>query len=396
MTAAALGSAAPLLLCAGAHAATSRRLSSFDDRIGALLAQMTLDEKLGQMTQAELGKLEHEDDVERYFLGSVLSGGDADPPTGNGMRDWQQTIDAVARAQRANAPQDPDPLRRRRGARPQQRRGRDAVPAQHRPRVHARRRARRGRGACHCARDARDRRAVDFRAVHRGAARRALGADVRGVRRGSRGRRGARRGRGARLPDAGLGLSASGARVREALHRRRRHDIPGAAAGQPRGAARSGRHARRRGDAAQDPSAGLRRGSQRGRRLDHGVVQQLERREGFRDPPAVSRDPEGRARLRRVLDLGLLRDRPDRRRLQDRRDDLDQRRNGHGNGACGLCALHRDAAFAGRGRSRAARADRRRGHADPAREGGDGAARRAPLAGFRSRARARVRIEEAS
>ena len=56
---------------------------------------MTLDEKLGQMTQAELGKLEHEDDVERYFLGSVLSGGDADPPTGNGMRDWQQTIDAL-------------------------------------------------------------------------------------------------------------------------------------------------------------------------------------------------------------------------------------------------------------------------------------------------------------
>jgi len=95
LTAAALGSAAPLLLCAGARAATSRRLSSFDDRVGALLAEMTLDEKLGQMTQAELGKLEHEDDVERYFLGSVLSGGDADPPTGNGMRDWQQTIDAL-------------------------------------------------------------------------------------------------------------------------------------------------------------------------------------------------------------------------------------------------------------------------------------------------------------
>ena len=96
LTAAAIGSAAPLMLrLAGAYAATPRRLSSFDDRVRPLLAQMTLDEKLGQMTQAELGKLEHEDDVERYFLGSILSGGDADPPTGNGMRDWRQTIDAL-------------------------------------------------------------------------------------------------------------------------------------------------------------------------------------------------------------------------------------------------------------------------------------------------------------
>jgi beta-glucosidase len=102
LTTAVWGSAAPLLFRLGsAPAAAPVRLSSFDARVRPLLAQMTLDEKLGQMTQAELGKLEHEDDVERYFLGSVLSGGDADPPTGNGLRDWQQTIDAViARSQR--------------------------------------------------------------------------------------------------------------------------------------------------------------------------------------------------------------------------------------------------------------------------------------------------------
>jgi beta-glucosidase len=94
---AAFGAAAPLAFVLGrrAHAAAPARLSSFDARARPLLAQMTLDEKLGQMTQAELGKLEHEDDVERYFLGSVLSGGDADPPTGNGVHDWQQTIDAL-------------------------------------------------------------------------------------------------------------------------------------------------------------------------------------------------------------------------------------------------------------------------------------------------------------
>jgi beta-glucosidase len=88
------GAAAPRLFRLGsARAAAPARLSSFDARVRPLLAQMTLDEKLGQMTQAELGKLEHEDDVERYFLGSVLSGGDVDPPTGNGLGDWSRAID---------------------------------------------------------------------------------------------------------------------------------------------------------------------------------------------------------------------------------------------------------------------------------------------------------------
>jgi len=58
---------------------------------------MTLDEKLGQMTQAELGRLVNEDDIERYFLGSVLSGGDADPPGGNGVAAWTNAIDGVIR-----------------------------------------------------------------------------------------------------------------------------------------------------------------------------------------------------------------------------------------------------------------------------------------------------------
>src|SRR5881394_219910 len=94
LTAAAVGSVAPLVFVLGsARAASPVRLSSFDVRVRPLLKQMTLDEKLGQMTQAELGKLEHEDDVERYFVGSVLSGGDADPPTGNGLSDWSRAID---------------------------------------------------------------------------------------------------------------------------------------------------------------------------------------------------------------------------------------------------------------------------------------------------------------
>jgi beta-glucosidase len=69
-------------------AARPPRLSAHDATVNALLAQMTLDEKIGQMTQAEQHQLKDERDVENYFLGSLLSGGDSDPPT-NSFEDWR-------------------------------------------------------------------------------------------------------------------------------------------------------------------------------------------------------------------------------------------------------------------------------------------------------------------
>src|SRR5690606_37172791 len=60
-----------------------------------LLAQMTLNEKVGQMVQAELGNLDDEADVENLFLGSVLSGGDADPVEGNSLQAWTDTVDRL-------------------------------------------------------------------------------------------------------------------------------------------------------------------------------------------------------------------------------------------------------------------------------------------------------------
>jgi beta-glucosidase len=59
---------------------------------GALLAQMTLAEKLGQMVQAEHKHLE-EGDVTKYFLGSLLSGGGSYPGRGNAA-DWVKMTDA--------------------------------------------------------------------------------------------------------------------------------------------------------------------------------------------------------------------------------------------------------------------------------------------------------------
>jgi beta-glucosidase len=62
--------------------------SNHDPEVDALLARMTLDEKIGQMVQVNSGALTNRADVQKYFLGSVLSGGDADPSAGNTAQDW--------------------------------------------------------------------------------------------------------------------------------------------------------------------------------------------------------------------------------------------------------------------------------------------------------------------
>ena len=51
---------------------------------------MTLEEKIGQMVQAE--QLADEKDIETYFLGSLLSGGGYDPKT-NSLQDWTDMVD---------------------------------------------------------------------------------------------------------------------------------------------------------------------------------------------------------------------------------------------------------------------------------------------------------------
>ena len=75
-----------------ATAAAPRKLSSYDAQAKALLGTMTLEEKIGQMVQAEQDKLTDDKDIETYFLGSVLSGGDSDPKT-NSLQDWTDMYD---------------------------------------------------------------------------------------------------------------------------------------------------------------------------------------------------------------------------------------------------------------------------------------------------------------
>ena len=57
-----------------------------DARVEALLSQMTLQKKIGQMTQADMKALRDVSDVQKYCLGSVLSGGSSDPSNNTAIR----------------------------------------------------------------------------------------------------------------------------------------------------------------------------------------------------------------------------------------------------------------------------------------------------------------------
>ena len=74
----------------GPARAQAKVLRDYDAQAKALLGSMTLDEKVGQMVQAE--QLADEKDIETYFLGSILSGGDSDPKT-NSLQDWTDLYD---------------------------------------------------------------------------------------------------------------------------------------------------------------------------------------------------------------------------------------------------------------------------------------------------------------
>ncbi|NOZ04630.1 MAG: beta-glucosidase [FCB group bacterium] len=63
-----------------------------DDRVEDLLSRMTLDEKIGQMTQVDRQFLERDSDIATYFLGSLLSGGGSTPAE-NRPQAWADMYD---------------------------------------------------------------------------------------------------------------------------------------------------------------------------------------------------------------------------------------------------------------------------------------------------------------
>ncbi len=81
-----------LLVTAIQHPDVSRAEETPEARAKALLAQMTLEEKIGQMTLIEKDSLKDPNDVTKYMLGGVLSGGGGSPRP-NDAKNWAAMVD---------------------------------------------------------------------------------------------------------------------------------------------------------------------------------------------------------------------------------------------------------------------------------------------------------------
>src|SRR6266702_3624667 len=93
LTIAAIASVVALVMALAQSA--PKQLSSYDPQVKALLARMTLEEKVGQMTQPEQDALKDPADLENLFIGSVLSGGNSDPKEGNSLKAWTDLYDRI-------------------------------------------------------------------------------------------------------------------------------------------------------------------------------------------------------------------------------------------------------------------------------------------------------------
>src|ERR1035438_1904527 len=85
----------PALIPAPPADPTPPKLSSFDPQVKPLLARMTLEEKIGQMTQPDQQYVLDLSDIETLFLGSLLSGGQSDPKEGNSLEAWTNLYDRL-------------------------------------------------------------------------------------------------------------------------------------------------------------------------------------------------------------------------------------------------------------------------------------------------------------
>ncbi|HEX8905505.1 MAG TPA: glycoside hydrolase family 3 N-terminal domain-containing protein, partial [Longimicrobiaceae bacterium] len=100
LSAAAASCRAPAGGAAAPSPSRAPALTAYDARIDSLLARMTLAEKIGQMTQVEPEFLKDTADVERYFLGSILAGGNSDPKEGNSPQAWASLYERLQRRTR--------------------------------------------------------------------------------------------------------------------------------------------------------------------------------------------------------------------------------------------------------------------------------------------------------
>ncbi len=77
-----------LIACLNSCANVDNKKNAF---IQQLVEQMTLDEKVGQMTQVDKRMLDSEEDIAKFFLGSILSGGGS-VPDDNTTKGWVKMV----------------------------------------------------------------------------------------------------------------------------------------------------------------------------------------------------------------------------------------------------------------------------------------------------------------
>ncbi|MBN2063955.1 MAG: glycoside hydrolase family 3 protein [Sedimentisphaerales bacterium] len=81
--------------CQKPYSGSQKQFTRYDRQARELLARMTLDEKIGQMIQAETTGLKDPSDIETYYLGSILAGGSADPKAGNSPEAWTDEFETA-------------------------------------------------------------------------------------------------------------------------------------------------------------------------------------------------------------------------------------------------------------------------------------------------------------
>ncbi|HEV8040437.1 MAG TPA: glycoside hydrolase family 3 N-terminal domain-containing protein [Bryobacteraceae bacterium] len=86
-----LGAAAALSVARAAG--DQSRFTQFDPHARHQVSEMSLEQKIGQMTQPDQMYLASLDDIDKYHLGSLLSGGDSDPKSGNDLLSWTDLYD---------------------------------------------------------------------------------------------------------------------------------------------------------------------------------------------------------------------------------------------------------------------------------------------------------------
>jgi len=73
-------------------APSQKKLSSYDPQVKKLLARMTLDEKIGQMTQPDQEFIRDRSEVEKLFsVGAEWR--ESDPKAGNSLEAWTDLYD---------------------------------------------------------------------------------------------------------------------------------------------------------------------------------------------------------------------------------------------------------------------------------------------------------------